>query len=89
MSNPTGPRLVAEVDVGDGGVMQIPNPQSYENGGICWQLSYGSPDQVRYIAAGVLESYDYLLCGRITMKEATRRLRLLRKTYACLRDGAK
>jgi hypothetical protein len=71
-------KLTIEVDCGGGAFMTIVDPSSFEDGGVEWRLRYGNPDQVRFIAARVVESYDYLLCDEITMGEATRRLRLLR-----------
>lgn len=77
-------KLTAEVDCGDGAFMSIINPQSFEDGGLEWRLRYGNPDAVRYIAAAVVESYDYLCSSEINMKEAIRRLRLLRAGRATL-----
>jgi len=71
--------LTLEVDCGDGAFMSIVDPRSFEDGGVEWVLRYGNPTKVRYIAAGLVESYDYLLSGEITQKEAERRLRLLRQ----------
>ena len=76
--------MVADVECGDGAKMTIINPQSFEHGGPEWTMRYGNPEGVRYTVAGLLESYDYLLSGEITMKEATRRLRLLRNARAAL-----
>lgn len=81
-------RLVAEVSVGDGAVATIPNPQSYADGGIGWRLSYGNVESIRYMAVSLLDSYDYLLSGNINMKEATRRLRLMRNAYRDLANQA-
>lgn len=71
-------KLTAEINCGDGAVMTIVDPRSFEDGGIGWKLRYGNPDGVRYTAASLIDSYDYLLSSEITMKEAGRRLRLLR-----------
>ncbi len=46
-----------------------------------WQLRYGNPESVRFLAASIVGSYSYLLCRNITTKEAIRRLRILRKEY--------
>lgn len=43
-----------------------------------WQLRYGDAIRVRYIAAAVVESFEYLLSKNITTKEAIRRLRIMR-----------
>lgn len=71
-------KLTAEINCGDGAFMTIVDPRSFEDGGVGWKLRYGNPDGVRHTAASLIDSYDYLLSGEITMKEATRRLRLLR-----------
>jgi len=72
-------RLTLEVDCGDGAVMSAVNPLSFEDGGIEWRLRYGNPEEVRFIAASLIDSYDYLLSGHINQKEADRRLRTLRQ----------
>lgn len=82
-------RLTIEVDCGDGAFMSIADPRSFEDGGVEWRLRYGNPEQVRYVAAGLVDSYDYLLSGEITQKEAERRLRLMRQVRrAALEEGA-
>ena len=58
--------------------MSILDPRSFENGSVGWHLTWGNVEGVRYVAAGLLESYDYLLSGDINQTEAVRRLRLLR-----------
>lgn len=70
--------LTADVDLGDGAVATIINPQSFADGGPEWRMRYGDPIGIRYAVASLLESYDGLLSGEITMTEATRRLRLMR-----------
>ena len=77
--------MTAHVDCGDGATMTIINPQSFEDGGPEWVMRYGNPEGIRFSVASLLSSYDYLLSGNITMKEATARLRLLRKARAILR----
>ena len=72
-------KLTLEVPCGDGAVMSIVHPRSFEDGGIEWRLRYGNPEEVRFIAAALIDSYDYLLSGHINQKEAERRLRLLRQ----------
>lgn len=72
------------VDCGDGATMTMVNPYSQDN--VEWGLRYGNPIRMRYVTASVIESYDYLLSGEITMKEAIRRLRLLRKRRVELRE---
>lgn len=70
--------MTAEVCCGDGAYMTIINPQSSEDGGHEWVCRYGNVEGIRYSVASILGSYDYLLSGNITMKEASARLRLLR-----------
>jgi hypothetical protein len=79
-------RLTAEVSCGDGAFMSIIDPRSFEDGGLEWRLRYGNPATIRYIAAGVVESYDYLLSAEISTKEAIRRLRLLRSARRALQS---
>lgn len=81
-------KLTREVDCGDGAFMSIVDPRSFKDGGVEWRLRYGGPDKVRYIAAGLIESYDYLLSDEITTKEAIHRLRLLRAGRAALKEDA-
>jgi hypothetical protein len=54
--------------------------------GIEWVERYGNPESVRFTAASVLSSYDYLLSGNISLKEASRRLALLRRARAALTE---
>ncbi len=69
--------MTREVHVGDGAYMSIVNP--WHDSGVEWQLRYGAADTVRYSAASLISSYDYLLSSEITMAEATRRLRIMRQ----------
>lgn len=71
--------MTKHVCVCPGASMPILNPQ-HEHG-LEWQLRYRDPVQVRYVAASVVSSYEYLLSGNITTKEAIRRLRILRGAY--------
>lgn len=71
-------KMTAEINCGDGAAMTIVDPRSFEDGGVGWKLRYGNPDDVRYTAASLIDSYDYLLSSNITSAEAIRRLRLLR-----------
>jgi hypothetical protein len=80
--------LTAHICIGDGAYMTIANPQSYDEGGIVWRLTYGDTHNVRHAATSILTSFDYLLSGNITMQEATERLRLLRRAHASLVRGA-
>src|SRR3546814_10953602 len=71
--------MTAHVDLGDGASSRILNPQSFEDGGLCWSLTWwDSAEPLRYVASSVIEDYDYLLSGAITTSEAIRRLRILR-----------
>lgn len=85
MSNTPPKGVTAEVDVG-GAYMTIVNP--YHDFSIEWQLRYGDAAGVRFVAASLVSSYDYLLSGEINMQEATRRLRLMRAKRRDLRDAA-
>lgn len=82
-------RLTLEVPCGDGAFMSVINPQSFEDGGLEWRLRYGNPEAVRYIAASIVECYDYLCSSEISMKEAVRRLRLLRSARRTPSEGTK
>lgn len=77
--------MTAGVCIGDGAYSTIPNPQSYERGGIVWHLTWAS-DARPYVltAASIISTFDYLLSSNIGMGEATRRLRLLRAARAAL-----
>ena len=74
----TAPRLTVSVEVGDGAVMEIADPAAFADGGPEWIMRYGNPEAIRLQVAELLASYDYLLSDEITMKEATRRLGLMR-----------
>lgn len=76
--------MTATVWLGDCAASAIVNPQSFEDGGVEWVMRYGNSEAVKYTAASLIESYDYLLSDEITMKEATRRLRLLRAARLAL-----
>lgn len=71
-------KMTLEVDHGDGAVSFIPDPLACADGGLEWRLRYGDPRAVRFIAATVVASFDYLLSDDINMVEATRRLRQMR-----------
>lgn len=76
--------MTAQVCIGGGAFMTIPNPMSYKNGGIVWTLTYGAAHAVRLTAGSIITSYDYLLSDAINMEEATQRLRLLRNARRAL-----
>lgn len=59
------------VSVGDGAQMACPR------GALEWQMRYGNPEEHRFTAASVLESYDYLV-NHCTKEEAWRRIKLMR-----------
>lgn len=70
--------LTAEVQLDDGAVATIINPQSFAEGGPEWVMRYGDPMGIRYAVASLLETYDGLLSGEITTTDAIARLRLMR-----------
>src|SRR3546814_6691562 len=71
--------MTAHFGLGDGASSRVLNPQSFEDGGLCWSLIlWDSAEPLRYVASSVIEDYDYLLSGAITTSEAIRRLRILR-----------
>lgn len=70
------------VPVGDGATHDILDPRSFDDGGLEWIMRYGNPESVRHTVASILASYDYLLCGDITTKDAISRLRKLRAMRA-------
>ena len=73
------PRFTVSVPTGGDAVMTIVNPMADPH--IEWSLRYESDLASwvgRFSAAAVVESYDYLLSHHINLKEAVRRLRLLR-----------
>lgn len=72
-------KLYIDVQLSNGASMLIPNPASYFDGGVEWQLRYGNAENVRYMAAAFISSYDYLLSDNISLKEATSRLVAMRK----------
>jgi hypothetical protein len=69
-----GPTLL--VPTGGTSVMTVSTPGADPH--LEWSLRYGSPEAVRFHAASMVESFDYLLSSNINMAEATRRLRVLR-----------
>lgn len=77
-----GSNYCLTVPVGGNAIHFLPNPAADPH--IEWMLRYcpdGLDDKhnsVRLSAASVLEGFDYLCSHHISMKEATRRLRLLR-----------
>lgn len=75
----------AQVDCG-GCHMTITNP--YSDDSVEWGLRYGNAARMRYVAASLIESYDYLLSDNINMTEAVRRLRLMRAKRRELREAA-
>ena len=74
--------MTRTVHVGDDAYMNIVNP--WHDSGVEWQLRYGATKEVRYVAASLIESYDYLLSDNITAAEAIRRLRILRAARVAL-----
>jgi len=74
--------MVARVHMGDGAVMSMADPSSFDEGGLEWVMRYGDPESIRYSVASVLGCFSYLLSGEITQTEAARRLKLMRRAYA-------
>lgn len=74
------------VPTGGGVVMAMPNVWGDPH--IEWMLRYArdlnDPKAGRFTAAEIVASFDYLVSEAITMKEATRRLRLMRKARAAV-----
>lgn len=85
VSDELRPPIVMEylirVDMGGGAHMQVPR------GALGHTLRYGNAegvDEVRYTAAAVIDCYRYLVEG-CSLKEALRRLRLMRKAARAAR----
>lgn len=76
--------MTACVWLGGGAVSTIVNPQSFDDGGPEWVMRYGNPQSIRFTAASLIESYDYLLSQNISEAEASRRLRIMRAARAVL-----
>jgi hypothetical protein len=74
--------MTVNVSMGGGAYSTIINPQA--DTGPEWVMRYGSPEGIRYSVASILETYDYLLSDAINMKEATRRLRIMRAVRRAL-----
>lgn len=70
--------MTAQIQLGDGAVATIINPQSFAEGGPERVMRYGNPMGIRYTVASLLESYDGLLSGDITTTDAIARLRIMR-----------
>lgn len=78
------------VEVGDGAAHFITNPAADPH--LQWVLRYGRQfgteeqraevlERAEMAAATVISGFDYLLSNNINMKEATRRLRLMREAH--------
>ena len=81
--------LTAQVQLGDGAVATIINPQSFAEGWPEWVMRYGDPMGIRYAVASLLESYDGLLSGDITTTDAIARLRIMRNARKHLMENRK
>lgn len=81
--------LTAKVQLGDGAVATIINPQSFAEGGPEWIMRYGDPVGIRYAVASLLESYGGLLSDEITTADAIARLRIMRKARMDLMENRK
>lgn len=79
--------MTATISLGGGAYSTIINPQSFADGGPEWVMRYGAPESIRYTVASLLETFDYLLSDEISMKEATERLRIMRRVRAALTEG--
>lgn len=77
-------KLTEAVEVAEGAHMTIPNPAVEDT--LIWRLRYADAGQVRHMAAAVVDSFDYLLSENITLGEAIRRLRLMRRARQALKD---
>ena len=77
-------KLTEAVDVAEDAHMTILNPAA--DGTLIWRLRYADAEQVRHMAATVIDSFDYLLSENITLGEAIRRLRLMRRARQALKD---
>jgi len=73
---------VANASYGDNWHMTLKDPTAET--GLVWIMTWGNPESVRYSVASILQSYDYLLSGSITHKEAAKRLRMLRGAHQAL-----
>ena len=51
---------------------------SCPTGELEWQMRYGDPVKVRMLVAGVLDSYEYLVC-HCSKEEAWRRIKIMRE----------
>jgi|GEM_PF-2872696 len=78
--------MTAEVELGEGAGATIIDPRSFEDGGAEWVMRYGNPASISLVVASLLSSYDDLLSCGITMRDAERRLRLMRKARASLSE---
>lgn len=85
-------RIIMPVDVGDGATHFIPCVS--DNFNLNWRLMHGyqcgtenDRRSAEGCAAAVIEGFEYLLCRNITLKEAIRRLHILRKAYKAQEDA--
>lgn len=77
---------MVHVDCGGGATMAIVNAANQDTH-LEWLQRYASEETVvknRYIVAGILESYDYLLSDNMTQSEAIERLKKLRSARKTL-----
>jgi hypothetical protein len=80
--------LVKHIDHGDGAMGSIPDPSQNAEGGLEWCLRYApEAHNCALQAASVVATFDYLLSDNITMKEATRRIRQMRRARAAVSSG--
>jgi len=77
---------ILRITVAEGAVMPIPN--RYAERPLEYSLRYGHTPDVRFMAAEVVQSFDYLLSQDISTTEAIRRLRILRAKWCEAREAA-
>ena len=93
MERPAGAGYTLAVHVGGGAVHFLPHPAADTH--LEWMLRYrpdGLDDKrnsARLAAASVLSGIDYLCSEHISMKEAARRLRLLRAAARAARAATR
>jgi hypothetical protein len=73
---------IIQVKLGDDISQAIPDPTLNPKGGLSWRVNYSpGDDEAMRCGASVIAGFQYLLSDEISMEEAIRRLRLLRKAY--------
>lgn len=81
------PKLMIDVDFGDGARGLIPAPGDDEHDGLNWMLRYMEPSEtLRLSAAACLDNFEYLITS-CTKEDAWRRLKLMRAAYLAAREN--